>query len=124
MARELRILVCLAAVALGVAACAENPGGGTRANTPPDVWLSSGPPEGSVTDYRVHFYWGGWDPDGEIAYYEYAIADNPTGVFNPADTVSTSGDYAWTRIDGNDAELAFSADAVDPPAARGIRRFV
>ena len=34
-------------------------------NKSPEVWLSSGPVEGTTTGYQVHFYWGGWDPDGE-----------------------------------------------------------
>ena len=55
-------------------------------NEPPVVWLTSGPPAGSSTNYRINFTWGGWDPDGDIAFYEYAITDNVTGVFNPADT--------------------------------------
>lgn len=109
MASRLWILSVLAAAVCW--SCAEK-ADVSGLNKPPDVWIASGPPEGAVTDYRVHFYWGGWDPDGEVVYYEYAIADNETGVFDPADTMSTSGDYAWTRIDGNEGDFAFSADEV------------
>jgi len=51
-------------------------------------------------------YWGGWDPDGEIASYEYIVTDNPTGVFNPTDTVGVD----WVPVTGNHSTFAFSAD--------------
>ncbi len=81
-------------------------------NEPPTVWLSSAPPEGSVRSYTVHLYWGGWDPDGEIDFYEYVITNNLTGVFDPVDTTSTPGDYKWDRVNSNDSVFTFSADLI------------
>jgi len=52
-------------------------------------------------------FWGGWDPDGEIAYYEYLITDNEGGTFDPADTV---GHHRWGRVYSNDSTFSFSAD--------------
>lgn len=75
-------------------------------NQPPQVWLSAAPPEGSVSKYTVHLYWGGWDPDGEISHYEYLVTDNDSGVFLPADTVGAE----WNRVLGNDSTFTFSAD--------------
>jgi hypothetical protein len=75
-------------------------------NQPPEVWLSAAPPEGSTSKYTVHMYWGGWDPDGEIAYYEYLVTDNATGVFLPADTVGAD----WQRVFSNDSTFTFTAD--------------
>ena len=54
------------AILIALFGCSENVmvGVGTE-NRSPEVWLSSGPVEGTTTGYQVHFYWGGWDPDGE-----------------------------------------------------------
>ncbi|MCK4237296.1 MAG: hypothetical protein KAX38_09280, partial [Candidatus Krumholzibacteria bacterium] len=41
--------------------------GNPENNISPEVTLSSGPVEKDMTGYQVHFYWSGWDPDGEIA---------------------------------------------------------
>lgn len=46
-------------------------------NQLPGVWLSSGPPEGSLDQYFVHLYWGGFDPDGDVTRYQFIITDNP-----------------------------------------------
>ncbi|UCH84246.1 MAG: hypothetical protein JSW50_00740, partial [Candidatus Latescibacterota bacterium] len=81
--------------------------GTEKENQPPTVWLSSAPPEGTVSGYRLHLYWGGWDPDGEIIYYEYVITDNVGGVFDPADT---TGADKWNRVYRNDSTFTFTAD--------------
>lgn len=81
-------------------------------NQPPQVWLSSAPPEGTVSKYTLHLFWGGWDPDGEIAFYEYIITNNESGVFDPADTTSTPGDYKWKTVISNDSIFTFTADLV------------
>lgn len=76
-------------------------------NKKPEVWLSSGPVEGDTTGYQVHFYWGGWDPDGEIDHFEFVVADgNPFG-FNPADT---TGSDKWFRTSSHDSTIKVSAD--------------
>jgi len=81
-------------------------GSGER-NSPPEVWLSSGPVEGDTTGYQVHFYWGGWDPDGEVKSYEFVVTDgNPYG-FNPEDT---TGLDKWTRTAVHDSVFRDSAD--------------
>ncbi len=87
-------------------------GGMGLGNQPPTVWLSSAPPEGSVSRYTIHLYWGGWDPDGEVAFYEYVITNNETGVFDPADTTSTPNDYKWNRVNSHDSTFTFSADLI------------
>jgi len=110
MKRRLRLFL-LPLTLLVLAGCSdETVVDGSPCNEPPVVWLSSGPPEGSATDYRIRFNWGGWDPDGTIAFYEYAIADNESGVFIPSDTVSTPGDLKWSRVDGHDSLFTFTAD--------------
>lgn len=86
--------------------------GEPKENQAPTVWLSAAPPEGTVTSYTIRLWWGGWDPDGEIAYYEYVVTDNEGGVFDPADTTSTPDDYKWKRVYGNDSLFTFTADVV------------
>ncbi len=75
-------------------------------NLSPKVWLSSGPVEGDTTGYQVHFYWGGWDPDGEVKNYEFVIAaGNPYG-FNRADT---TGLDKWMSTASHDSVFRVSA---------------
>jgi hypothetical protein len=79
------------------------------ANQPPTVRLVSGPPEGAETNYRIHFYWHGFDKDGDVLYFEYAITDNEGGAFDPADT---TGRQNWTKTTEYDREFVFSADEI------------
>jgi hypothetical protein len=78
-----------------------------KENMLPEVWLSSGPVEGITTGYQVHFYWGGWDPDGEIAYYEFVVVDAYPFGFNPEDT---TGLDKWYRTSVHDSVFKVSAD--------------
>jgi hypothetical protein len=80
-----------------------------NANQPPTVWLSSAPPEGSTSKYTIQMFWGGWDPDGEIGHYEYAITNNDSGFFDPADT---TGADKWYKVFSNDSLFTFTADQV------------
>jgi len=104
-----------------IAACSKEPIQGERLeNQRPTVWLSSAPPEGTDSRYRVHLYWGGWDPDGQISRYEYLITDNTTGVFSPGDTVGVR----WSPVFANDSIFVFSADSlVDSTTTRLVTRF-
>jgi hypothetical protein len=78
-------------------------------NQPPRVWLTSGPIEGGVSSSLVHFFWNGWDMDGDIRYFEYAITDNENGAFDPADT---TGPDNWQRSNSLDKVFIFSADEI------------
>jgi len=81
--------------------------GEKKVNKPPEVWLSSGPVEGDTTGYQVHFYWGGWDPDGEITYYEFVVVDgNPFG-FSAEDT---TGIDKWLQTAAHDSVFRVTAD--------------
>lgn len=99
-------VVLLAAV---LAVGCDEGGGVLLENQAPTVWLSAAPPEGSFSRYTLQLYWGGWDPDGEIRYYEYAITNNEGGVFDPADT---TGSDKWGRVFRNDSTFLFTADLV------------
>jgi len=87
-------------------ACSNDPGEGDYKNEPPQVWISGGPLEGSVSTYKIDFSWSGYDPDGEILYYEYCITDND-GAFDPADT---TGADKWTPTTKTGDTFIFSAD--------------
>ena len=83
--------------------------GTQKDNIRPEVWLSSGPVEGDTTNYQVHFYWGGWDPDGEISYFEFVVVDgNPIG-FNQDDT---TGLDKWLRTSVYDSVFRVTADDI------------
>ena len=103
--KGLAFLLFLGVLALYAACSTEGTDGELSPNRPPTVWLSAGPPEGSTGKYRVQMFWGGWDPDGEIAGYEYIVTDN-AGTFDPADTVGVD----WSPVSGNDSTFTFSAD--------------
>ena len=76
-------------------------------NKAPEVWLSSGPVEGDTTGYQVHFYWGGWDPDGEVKNFEFVVADgNPIG-FKQEDT---TGLDKWTTTSLHDSVYRVTAN--------------
>jgi len=100
--------------------CVDN-GGDLLKNQDPTVWLSSAPPEGTVSNYTVHMYWGGWDPDGEIHYYEWAVTDNETGVFDPADT---TGADKWHKVLRNDSTFLFTADVLADSAGTDPNRLL
>ncbi len=101
--------VTVAGVLLIMGACASDTIDGKHSeNKAPTVWLAAAPPEGSVGTYTVNLFWGGWDPDGEIAKYEYLVTDNTTGVFIPSDTVGAG----WSSVVGNDSTFTFSADSL------------
>jgi hypothetical protein len=101
------VIFILLASAAAFAACSNSGQEGTlKPNQPPTVWLSAGPPEGSTSKYRIQMFWGGWDPDGEIAGYEYLISDNQSDTFQPSDTAGVP----WLPVAGNDSTFTFSAD--------------
>ncbi|MEE9269671.1 MAG: hypothetical protein V3V49_05350, partial [Candidatus Krumholzibacteria bacterium] len=108
MRRLTGLLIILATAHLW--GCASDELEGTvAANRPPMVWLTIAPPEGSTVDYTVHLFWGGFDPDGDVAFFEYAISNNESGAFNPADT---TGADKWHRIAAKDSVFRFTADVI------------
>ncbi|MCX5752275.1 MAG: hypothetical protein NTW97_01380 [Candidatus Krumholzibacteria bacterium] len=96
------------AILVAVFGCSEDTmiGAGT-ANKSPEVWLSSGPVEGTTTGYQVHFYWGGWDPDGEIRCFEYVVVDGYPLGFHREDT---TGLDKWRKSSSFDSIFKVSAD--------------
>ncbi len=102
----LMMLSLLAAAAM-LAGCSEGVYTGVRdENDPPEIWLSSGPVEGDTTGYQVHFYWSGWDPDGEIDYFEFVVAEGDPIGYNPADLA----DGNWISTSVHDSVFRVPAD--------------
>lgn len=71
-----RVVPVIAALAiLGMTGCSK-PGrivDGFHRNQPPATELTYGPAESTTTVYRVHLYWYGYDRDGEVVRYRFAI---------------------------------------------------
>ena len=100
MKTTIRFVAIILVITAHMWSCSSTDPAGTQlTNEPPTVWLSAAPPEGSVASYTIHIWWGGWDPDGQIAYYEFVITDNDEGVFDPADT---TGADKWHIVVGNE----------------------
>jgi hypothetical protein len=97
----------LAAFGLLVGCSDEGFQGEPEGNKPPEIWLSSGPVEGDTTGYQVHFYWSGWDPDGEISHFEFVIVDGDPIGFHAEDT---TGMDKWTQTSAHDSVFRVSAD--------------
>ncbi len=96
------IALLLLPMLLSMSGCGEGGFEGERyTNLAPNTWLSSGPPEGITnTSYRVHFFWNGFDPDGDVDRYQYIVTDDwVTGSLviddNISDTLEDLG-YVWT----------------------------
>lgn len=105
-----------------------------RPNRPPATLLSSGPPD-SVhgTNYRVHFFWTGVDPDGTVDHYDYILVDHPASNDSIA---ASSPDYArrvvveipavddprWRSTFAHDSILVTRADTLrrDPVPPPGL----
>jgi len=109
IARAARLpLLALLVTVYALTGCSTDELTGTKlTNTRPKVWLSIAPPEAATVDYRVHIYWYGFDPDGKISHYEFTVADNDTGTFDPGDTLVT-----WHSTTALDSVFVFTADLI------------
>jgi len=105
------VMIALSIVTVFLYGCSEDVFiGEKKTNIAPEVWLSSGPVENSVTSYKVHFYWGGWDPDGEIAYFEFVVVDGDTTIGFGFDQADTTGIDKWTSTSSHDSTFSVTAD--------------
>jgi hypothetical protein len=67
-------VLLLAAVAALFAGCSkDNAAGPIPAKQNPETELTYAPLQGDTAGYRVHLYWNGYDSDGEVVRYRYAI---------------------------------------------------
>ena len=84
--------------------------GQMKQNVKPLIHLTNGPLEGDTIQYRVHFYWLGYDDDGTIDHYEVSLVDGDPFGFNPADT---AGPDKWTSTISTDSLLIVTANEYD-----------
>jgi hypothetical protein len=127
--RDFLPLVLAAAIALGGVMGCDNPGTVEKPNQMPEVLLSSGPANGSANvNYKVHFYWHGFDPDGRVERFEYMVTnDEVTGSLiidehiyerlAALDAAYPEVDYSWRSIEVHDTIISVTADSI--PVADG-----
>lgn len=118
----LRIGLVLLLPLLGLWGCEREPDGEALPNQPPRIFLSSGPLQGDPdANYRVHFYWNGYDPDGRVDHFEYLITDDEvTGsLLIDTDIYGTLADlgYEWSTVYAHDSIFVVSADSIPDPEA-------
>jgi hypothetical protein len=76
VARSGLVYLFAAAAIIGISSCRREAPDNIDRNRAPETYITKAPAESTLSYYRVHFYWGGADPDGEIAYYEVAVTDS------------------------------------------------
>ena len=85
----LLFLVVLAGGLIGPG-CRDNLAIPVDRNRAPVTVLTGVPGDSTTNFYRLHLYWTGYDPDGEVVGYEWAVTDS---IPNPA---LTDADYRFT----------------------------
>ncbi|MCP4546741.1 MAG: hypothetical protein GY835_09790 [bacterium] len=131
---------------LGVA-CDKSIEGEQLPNMAPEIYLSSAPPEGAENiNYKVHFHWNGYDPDGRVDHFEYLITDDEvTGpllidedIYETLDTVLGLDEHGatydtlgyddednliiettqhWVSVEDHHGVFTVSADCIPDPEA-------
>src|SRR6185436_15653272 len=75
------LVTAISAVSLTSALISCSNEGGVRvANRHPVVVIRGGPLQGSTASYNVRIWWSGWDEDGMVSHYEYAV--DPPAAFS------------------------------------------
>ena len=74
-------------------------------NRPPETILTRGPEQMEVSFYKAHLFWRGFDPDGNVSQWQFAIDDT---VIRPDAEVVGSG---WIQTTKTDSEFVFVASA-------------
>ncbi len=100
--RNLLVTIALLGV-VGYLGCSKKP---TGVNTPPpplapETELTYAPLEGDTSSFRVHFFWNGYDRDGEVIRFRYAL---------DADTLKPPSE--WISTEAKDTTLLFLVDPV------------
>jgi len=117
--------------AAGLSSCSTKVSGTLIPNEPPTVELTNAPSSKDASSpyfyaYRVN--WSGYDPDGRIDHYEYAI--DPPAVVVRDTSKCNHGDTCWITTTKNEEILFFRATQPDsikgtkPPTASDAHTFV
>jgi len=67
----------------------------------PETELTYAPVEGDTTLYRVHLYWNGYDKDGEITEFRFALDGDTANAFSK-----------WTPTTAKDTTMIFRVDPI------------
>ncbi len=96
-------VLTVAAVAALFGGCAKDKGAGPApVHTAPETELTYAPLEGDTAGYRVRLFWNGYDKDGEVVRFRYAI---------DADTLETDHSK-WQSTTAKDTTLLLLVDPV------------
>ena len=95
-----------------MSSCRREPPSNVDRNKAPETYVTRAPAESSLAYYRVHFYWTGGDPDGDIAYYEIAVTDS-----NEVPGQDLEEGTGYTRTHSTDSLFIMAAD---PPITQQI----
>lgn len=96
------VVLLLALALAGLAGCAKSVKPRPRPQpAAPETQLTYAPLEGDTASFRIHFYWSGFDKDGEVTRYRYAV---------DADTAKDA--HLWTSTTAKDTTLLFLVDPV------------
>ncbi|MFN0149492.1 MAG: hypothetical protein ACKVU1_02140 [bacterium] len=87
-------------------------------NRPPETMLTSAPDSSDVTYFRVHLFWSGFDPDGTVSDWQFAVDDT---IIRPDAVVVGTG---WIRTTKTDSVFIFSASENGTDQTRDHRFFV
>jgi len=99
----------LAGIAVVMAGC-EKKEGALIPNRRPGIELTNGPIENSYESYSVEFYWRGWDEDGIVDHFLWAIDD-------------TSSERAWSQTFLNKGTFPFPATVKGVPDSSKFSAF-
>jgi hypothetical protein len=88
-------------------------------NRPPETELTSSPESLDVTFFKVHLFWSGFDPDGIVSEWQYAIDDT---VVRPDAVIVGTG---WLRTTKTDSVFILQAsDEFGTAQTRDHRFFI
>jgi hypothetical protein len=100
----------LVGLGLALISCSDKTGERVR-NIAPHVRLTGGPVQGDSVSYTAEFFWTGWDEDGIIDHYQYAI-DIPDSLLGSIDDPAEHR-IAWVDTTAFRASFLFTTPVQD-----------
>lgn len=107
----MRCAICWLAL-LALAACDHPPEGARPLNSRPSVRLTGGPLQGDSVSYTADFFWEGWDVDGFVDHYQYAIDIPDRFTLADINSLADSG-VAWVDTTATRAHFLFATPVQD-----------
>ena len=111
------LVLCLLAGFLVLIGCEQTDPPEPDKNREPETAITIGPVEGGETYYRVHLFWKGFDEDGLISGFQYAIGDTSRQNARWQFTTKTDSEFVFpTATDLDQSQVAnhiFNIRAID-----------